>query len=344
MGNPEAARGKEMKTVTLACLAGLLPGADFPRAEIANGEIRAQVCLPDAKTGYYRGTRFDWSGVIYSLQYEGHDYYGPWFDRMDPKVRDFVYEGAEIVAGPCSAITGPADEFAPLGWDDAKPGGVFIKIGVGALRKPGDGRYDNYRLYEIADGGKWTVRKRRDSIEFIQELSSSGYGYIYRKTVRLAQGRPEMALEHSLKNTGTRVIETSVYNHNFLVLDRQPTGPDFAIAVPFRIETRRPPAKELAEIRGNRIVYLKALEERDAVAVPVQGFRGLPEDSEIRIENTRMGAGVKISADRPLSKLSLWSIRTVIAMEPFVDVRIEPGREFSWKSTYSYYTFSKDTK
>ncbi len=333
-----------MKTIALACLAVLLPAADFPRAEIANGEIRAQICLPDAKKGYYRGTRFDWSGVVYSLQYKGHDYFGPWFDRMDPAVRDFVYEGAEIVAGPCSAITGPADEFAPLGWDEAKPGGAFIKIGVGALQKAGDGKYDNFRLYQIVDGGRWTTRRSRHAVEFVQELSSSGYGYTYRKTVRLASGRPEMAIEHSLKNTGARVIETSVYNHNFLVLDRQATGPDFRIEIPFRIETRRPPAADLAEIRGNRIVYLKALKDRDVVAIPIQGFRAVPEDSEIRIENNRLGAGVKISADRPLLRESLWSIRTVIAMEPFVAIRVEPGREFSWKSTYSYYTFPTDTK
>ena len=32
-------------------------------------------------------------------------------------------------------------------------------------------------------------------------------------------------LEHRLKNTGRKPIATSVYNHNFFTLDRQPTGP-----------------------------------------------------------------------------------------------------------------------
>jgi hypothetical protein len=40
-----------------------------------------------------------------------------------------------LIAGPCSAITGPADEFGPIGWDDAKAGGKFVKIAVGALRR-----------------------------------------------------------------------------------------------------------------------------------------------------------------------------------------------------------------
>ena len=47
---------------------------------------------------------------------------------------------------------------------------------------------------------------------------------------------------------------------------------------------------------------------------------------------------MSIAADRPLLRCALWSIRTVISMEPFVAVSIEPGREFTWKSTYRYYT------
>ena len=325
---------------------GLLSAADSPNVAIANSQIRAKIYLPDAKKGYYRGTRFDWSGVVYSLQYKGHDYYGPWFHKADPKIHDFVYEGPDIIAGPCSAITGPVDEFRQIGWDEATAGGNFIKIGIGALRKPGEDKYDNYRLYEIADGGKWTVKSDRDSIEFTQKLtdSHSGYGYIYRKVVRLTKDKPEMVLEHSLKNTGRRAIQTSVYNHNFLVLDREPPGPGFVITVPFPIQTQRPPDKELAEIRGNEIVYLKRLENRDVVTTPIEGFSDSPKANEFRIEDSRAGAGVRMSADRPLSSENLWSIRTVIAVEPFVAIAIEPGNEFTWKSTYNYYTLAEGTK
>lgn len=337
------------KTLVLTLLGvsnALLSAADFPTAEITNGQIRALVYLPDAKQGFYRATRFDWSGIVYSLQYNGHDYYGRWFQATDPTVHDFVYKGPDIVASPCTAITGPVDEFAPLGWEEARAGGTFIKIGVGVLRKPDKSKYDNYRLYEIIDSGKWLTKRDLESIEFTQELadSSSGYGYTYHKSARLVKGRPEMVLEHNLKNVGTRAIRTSVYNHNFLVLDGQPPGPGFVITVPFQIRTRRPPNKELAEIRGNQIVYLKTLENQEVVTTSLLGFSDSPKDSEIRIENTRLGAGMKISADRPLLSESLWSIRTVIAMEPFVSVVIEPTKEFSWKSTYSYYTLPTGVK
>jgi len=325
----------------LGCFVGILSAAGLPHTEISNGQVRAKIYLPDAKDGFYRGTRFDWSGVIYSLEAHGHDYYGPWFDKTDPTVHDFVYRGSEIVAGPCSAITGPVDEFKqPLGFEDAKPGGHFVKIGVGALRKPDEAKYDNYRLYEIADGGKWTVHHTADSLEFTQELNDkdSGYGYTYRKTLRLVPGRSRMVLEHQLTNTGSKAIHTSVYNHNFLVLDKQAPGPDFTVTVPFTIRSDRPPNKELAEIRGSQIVYLKRLEGHDVVATPLEGFGESSKDNEIRIENSRLKAGVRIVADRPLLSESLWSIRTVLAMEPFVNVAVESGQTFTWTSIYDYYT------
>ncbi|MBV9226314.1 MAG: hypothetical protein JOY85_19950, partial [Acidobacteriaceae bacterium] len=150
--------------LVFAASLGAAAPADYPSAEITNGPVRAKIYLPEAKRGFYQGTRFDWSGVVYSLGANGHDYYGPWFDKTDPSVHDFVYRDASIVAGPCSAITGPVDEFAPLGYEEAKAGGTFVKIGIGALRKPDDGKYDNYHLYEIANGGKWTVRKGRNEL------------------------------------------------------------------------------------------------------------------------------------------------------------------------------------
>jgi hypothetical protein len=320
-----------------------LSAADFPQAEISNGQITAKIYLPDAKNGYYRSTRFDWSGAVYSLRYQGHDFYGTWYDRIDPKVINWVHQGPEIVSGPCSALAGPVNEFqTPLGWDEAKPGGTFIKIGVGVLRKV-EGTYNRYFPYEVVDSGKWSVKQQHDSIEFTQELAdpASGYGYVYRKRVRLTKGKPEMVIEQSLKNTGKLAINSTVYNHNFVVLDRQAPGPDFTFRVPYQIQVTRPPNKELAEIRGNQIVFMKPLSGEEQLAVPIQGFGDSAADAEIVIENRKVGAGVRITGDRPLVRGLLWSIRTVLAIEPYIAIDIQPGAEFTWQNKFEYYTLPK---
>jgi hypothetical protein len=353
-----------MKSQTLgrliAALAGglLLAGAPAPRspmaapplqAEIANNEIRAKLHLPDAKNGFYRGTRFDWSGVIGSLTYKGREYYGPWFDSVDPAVHDYRYEGSKIIASSCSGITGPAEEFqtngSALGWDEAKPGGTFIKIGVGVLRKD-QGAYDFVKQYDIVDSGKWTVVPHSDSVEFTQELTdpSSGYGYVYHKTVRLIAGKPDMVLEHRLQNTGRRPIQSAVYNHNFLVLDRQPIGPHLIITFPFQLQSPHPPDPSFAELRGNQFLYLKVLQGEDRVESPLAGFGQSSKDNDIRVENNSIGAGVRFKGDHPLSHVNLWSIRTVLAVEPFITMTIAPGGEFDWKVVYQYYATAPATK
>jgi hypothetical protein len=47
---------------------------------------------------------------------------------------------------------------------------------------------------------------------------------------------------------------------------------------------------------------------------------------------------LKITGDRPLLKSMLWSIRTVLAPEPYVAIDIQPGAEFTWTNTIDYYT------
>ncbi|HYZ87091.1 MAG TPA: hypothetical protein VE621_21930, partial [Bryobacteraceae bacterium] len=112
----------------------------YPEATITNGVVTAKLYLPDAEKGYYRGTRFDWSGQVYSLTTGGHEYFGQWFERYDPKLHD--------------AIMGPVEEYGVdggLGYQDAKPGETFLRIGVGALRKPEEAKYERFRTYDIVD-------------------------------------------------------------------------------------------------------------------------------------------------------------------------------------------------
>ena len=48
--------------------------SEAPVLRIANRHVSALVCLPDAERGYYRGTRFDWGGVVRDLRSRGHRY------------------------------------------------------------------------------------------------------------------------------------------------------------------------------------------------------------------------------------------------------------------------------
>jgi hypothetical protein len=310
--------------IVLAMLSQLA-APQFPQAELSNSSIRATLYLPDAQEGYYRGTRFDWSGAISSLKWNGHEYFGPWFDRYDPKIHD--------------AITGPVEEFltgdSGLGYAEAKPGERFVRIGVGAVRKPEEPTYRRFETYEIVDPGKWTIKKSTSSIEFVHELGdTAGYAYVYRKTLRLI--KDSLVLEHRLRNTGRKPIATSVYNHNFFTLDRQPTGPDIVVRFPFDPRAARA-LNGLAEVRGKELVFLNEFVKGQTVFTEVEGFGATAKDYDFRIEHRRSGAGVRITGDRPLSKLLFWSAGLTVCPEPYIDASVEPGKESSWRITYQFY-------
>jgi hypothetical protein len=312
-----------------------------PSVQISNGAITATVYLPDESAGYYRGTRFDWAGVIGRLEYRGHTFYAPWFTKTDAAVRDFVNDGVDVTAGPHTAVTGPAEEFSVLGFTEASPGGSFVKIGVGALRKPDDGSaYSAYRSYEFADPGKRTVAPRPDGVDFTHELadSGSGFAYLYTKNVRLSSGRAELVIGHRLVNRGTKPIVGTVYNHNFLVLDGQTPGPDVVMTAPFELKTDKPLDASVATISGREFRYSAPIPDRGRVSAQFQGFGATAADYRFTIENRKVGAGVEMTGNRPMSRLALWSIRTVLALEPFLALNIEPGAEYTWEYTYRYYT------
>lgn len=311
-----------------------------PETTLTNGQLRVRVYLPHPEIGFYRSTRFDWSGVIAGVEYQGHQFYGPWFTKHESGIRDFIYRGDDIVVGDQSAVTGPAEEFSrPQNYVAAKPGETFVKVGVGVLRKKADAPYSAYDTYDVASTGSWEVEERPGILDMTQHVTdaASGYGYEYRKILRLVPNRPELVIEHTLRNTGRLPIDTPQYNHNFLTLDQQPTGPDFVITVPFTIKTSKPPDPALAEIRGNQIVYTRVLTGQDRVTFGIEGYGKTAKDYDIRVENRRTGAGFRVVGDRPMSQLALWSIRSVISMEPFVDVSTAPGQTTTWRYTYTYF-------
>jgi hypothetical protein len=314
-----------MRPLLFLALAASALAADPPQAEIANADLRARLYLPDAQNGYYRGTRFDWAGAVLSLQHKGHEYFGVWFppQRYAPTLHD--------------AITGPVDSFEAIGYDTAPVGGKFLRIGVGWLKRPDAPRVDNFRTYDIADGGLWRTRKGADWIEFTHTLKDT---YVYTKRLRLVKNR--LLIEHSLKNTGKTPLETNVFNHDFFMLDNAPTGPGIVVKFPFEPKSgddwRGP-----GETRGKEIVYQQELgaaqgaNNGQSLSGAITGFGSSASDYDFRVENTKTGVGVRETGDRPIQRLYFWSIRTTVCPEAYVRVHADPGKTDHWVTTFEFY-------
>jgi hypothetical protein len=301
--------------------------SQFPEAQITNGIIKARLYLPDARKGYYRASRFDWAGVMPHLEYKGHTYTREWFENYDPMMHD--------------AVMGPTDDFYPIGYDEAKAGDSFLKIGIGMVTKAKDEPYSIVAPYKLVNGGDWKYKKKKDCIAFNHKLSDKAYSYEYNKTIQLVKSKPEMVISHTLKNIGHHTMETKVYNHNFFSMDNQPIGKDYVVTFPYNLTG---PTENTAgvgtfgRIEGNKIIFLKELQKKDRLFYSsLHGFGTDVKDYDIRIENHKTGAAVRITSDRPMSALVFWAADKVLSPEPYTNIKVEPGNSFTWKLFYQFY-------
>lgn len=297
-----------------------------PEAVISRDRLKVRIYLPDAERGFYRGKRFDWSGMIHRVEYGEHTFYGPWQTSRNPTGHDHN-------------SVGPCEEFGmqePLGYTEARPGETFIKIGVGHLKKLDGKKYSFDGKYPVARPGAWKILREKDWIRFEQSVRDErGWGYRYVKTIRLVSGSPIFDIEHELENTGKRRIDTDFYNHNFTSIDDERIGKNYQLSFSFPFTPRRS-LRGVAEARGKTLRFLKDLPT--PLFTEIDGLKGTVEDAQFTIENLKSGAGVRISGDRAPFKINFYTAPRAIAPEAFLRLVVEPGKTLSWKIRYELLT------
>jgi hypothetical protein len=308
--------------------------ANAPHRDISNGIVSARVYLP-GPDGFYRGSRFDRSGVVTHATYKGQDYGKPWFSAYSPAAHDFTWHNGEVVVGLASGAAGPAEEFGSIGFDTAPMGGNFLKIGIGMMKRE-TVKDDHAYPYPVVNEGTRSFSATKTSVRLTQHLSdkASGYGYSYVKTVRLVPGKAQMIISHELTNTGKNDIDTNVFCHNFLTLS--PGNENITITAPFAIHAQRPFAPGAAEVDGKTVRYLRAMKEGETVTSPITGFGDSVSDYDFTVMNTATGFGQRIRGDQPLSQINFWSIATNVSWEPYIAISLKPGQTKRWSYTYDY--------
>jgi hypothetical protein len=323
-----------------------VPHGDHPKVLLTNGKLDALVFLPDSKNGYYRSTRFDWSGVVACVSLNGHKFFGEWFAQYDPLKND--------------SITGPVEEFRSddgpmgndkpsrlpvkadaIGYKEAKPGETFLKPGVGVLRKLDDSAYQFGGAYPIVDTGTWRVKTTPRSVTFQQVLRGPGdYAYVYEKKLTIDRNEPVMTLEHSLKNSGKKAIETYVYNHDFFMLDGRPTGP--GMVVHFKFQPK--PLGDIgaaAKLEGNDLVYVDEVAPRKSVAGYLKGYSADVSDYDFKVEDTKSKLAIEQTSDHPLARLYFWSTQKTICPEGYIYLNVAPKMTSRWTLRYRFFAPSK---
>ena len=97
--------------LALASLGVRARAEDPPHVVLKNDTVTLTVLLPDTTKGYYRGSRFDWHGIVSKVEYAGHTLFNEWKTPHDPNGHDDVGGTAEEFG-----------MFTPIGYDAAAPG------------------------------------------------------------------------------------------------------------------------------------------------------------------------------------------------------------------------------
>jgi hypothetical protein len=312
------------KTIlTILLLTPFATAADYPSTVLKSDGVKMTVMLPDAAKGYYRGTRFDWSGVIGPVEIFGKTVFIPWKNTHNPLNND--------------DITGPCDEFgntAPLNFKEAKVGERFLKIGVGELVKGNDPEYAFHKKYTIAAPGTWKVEKSDSSVSFAQSVKTDfGYAYDYEKVVAVTHGG--FTIAYRFKNTGNKRIDTDVYNHNFFNVKGDEVGPNYSVTfgfVPKPVEAK----ERFDEIiySSNRRIGFKGPLDKGSIYAILSGYDETAKTSHFELRGGNLT--MKVTGDRPFSKVALWGIKTTFCPEPFIAIKLAPGETMTWNWKYEF--------
>jgi hypothetical protein len=301
------------------------PKVEYPQTTLATDALKLTIALPDAEKGFYRGTRFAWSGVILAAEFAGHRVFAPFRAAGDPANHD-------------NNIAGPAEEFdlenPPPGYAEAKVGEPFVKIGVGVLEKPKEEKYGFWNTYKFAEKPEWKVTEEKGAIELRQAVTSGDWGYVYTKRIALVSGKPTFTITYTLKNTGRKAIDTLQYCHNFTIIDGRPVGPDYRILFPFDV-AKPLEARGSGEYKGREIGIPKPL--TDSIWAILRGPTGNAADNLVTIVNDRARVSVTITGDQPFVQMRFYAEKTAVCPEPFLRIKVAPGEEKTWRSEYALF-------
>jgi len=295
-------------------------------ARLSNEHLTLTLSRPGAPDTYC-GTRFSWAGIISDVTCGAHHLFSPW---QPGRLSLSLHDNVSGTAGEFGM--GTAGMPPPLGFDEARPGDGFMKIGVGILRRPDDRPYEFSGTYELIDTAPWQTEIDGARIAMRQALSFNGFGYDYTHTIALSPDQPGFVTRHTLTNIGYKPIHQTHYSHNFISFNRQHVGPGYDLTFPFAPG----PAFDLdspACLSGNTLTFRQPL--NSPVFAMLDGFNGAISDNQVTVRHAASALGLRIIGDRPIVRYHFFAAPGAVCPEPFVEIRLAPGQSTTWQHTYT---------
>lgn len=268
----------------------------------------------------YRGSRFDWTGIITDITFQKHTFCVP--EQLEP--------------GKGSGGIGFCNEFGidmPIGYQDISVGEKFPKIGTGLLTKTGDKPYDFFEQVPVSNldivEEFWTDNKYK----IVSEIND-GKGFSVLLTKIISIENAVVTIYYFLENQGGKKISTNEYNHNFIGIDKDPIGQNYELSIPA--------LKGISNIVGDytcndTLITWDNQPEGDFYGIVDMGH--MEEKWNWEIRNKKSKVGVREISAFPISKVAFWGYSHVICPELFISIELESNSTMSWKRSYEFFEF-----
>ena len=282
--------------------------------------------LIDAPLENYRNPRFDWTGKIVSIKFKKIP-----VTTIENKTVDndlFYGKGLYNEFGIDSA----------LGFNEAKTGDWFHKIGIGLLKKDHNQyKFDNQ--YKIKPA---TFRVSKKSNVILIRCTSdqiNGYSYVLTKQIELLDCK--LKINYSLLNTGEKKIVTDEYTHNFIAMNDASAATNNLLKFPFQLkpllfEENVNPENKV--VLGVDHIAFKSTPKEQFYFSNLSGSESIEASWELI--NHKTCIGLKETGNFKTNKINLWGWEHVISPELFVRIDIAPQETQEWSRTYDFYQAS----
>ena len=269
----------------------------------------------------YNFSRFDWSGKIVKVKFQ-----------------NIIISGNErsYVKNENNFGKGFYNEFGidnALGFDEAKNGEWFHKIGVGLLKKEGD-EYLFYKNYEKRPAKFKSILESNRVLITCKSENVNGYSYVLKKEVELFENK--FKVKYNLENTGQKVIITNEYNHNFISVNKNLIGSDYVLKFPFKLKPSEFEEYVNPEQKidiGQQEIKFKSTPNKTYFFSNLSGNKTI--DAAWELINIPKKIIIRETGNFQTNKVNLWGSKHVISPELVINLYIKPGQSFKWDRTYS---------
>ena len=273
----------------------------------------------------YKWSRFDWTGFIGEVILDGEHRFCVTHSDANGEVmlgRGLCNEfgmHASIVRNP--ELKGDGSRKIP-------------KIGVGLLPDNVNEREQEVPLEEVIQFPK-TYTQKDSSITFVTEpVDYEGYAVRLEKTISVDGN--QLTIDYTLENTGSKVIDTEEYCHNFVRINDHKIGPEYQLETGLQMpEDMKAYKLSSAMVKTNKgLTWSETPEE-------VYFFR-IEQDATVpsyewQLIHEPTGVGMKESGDFTPYLFAIWGLQGVVSPEVFVKIDLTPGESMTWQRRYEFF-------